>query len=150
MPFKSEFWTEEKEALLESLAAQKRYTSGELAQLLGGTRSQIIGKCSRDKIPLLNSSEASVVTRENRRAQIAAAKLVREQRAAEKRQALMAAGAVDPLSLSIAPEDLRDNQCHFPYGDNPFTYCGQPREHEGWYCSVHRARTRIPITKRHR
>lgn len=151
MAFTSEFWTPERETQLVELAAQKRYTSAELSQLLGCTRSMVVGKCSREKIPLLNWSEASIVTRENRRAQLAAAKLVREQRAAEKRQALMAASAVDPLSLNIAPENLRDNQCHFPYGDGSgIRFCGQPREAAGWYCSHHRARCHIIPTKRAR
>lgn len=41
---------------------------------------------------------------------------------------------VDLLSLG-------NNQCHYPYGDGPFTFCGCPVA-EGFYCGPHYALTR--------
>lgn len=140
MAFTSEFWTDERVTRLEELANEKRYTAAQLGAFLGCTRSMVIGKCSREKIALLNWKQASQVTGQRRDEAAAAARVIRQQRTAERQAAIL---ALDPISLDILPELVRNDQCRYPHGDGPFVYCGQPIESGGWYCSVHRARTHV-------
>lgn len=42
--------------------------------------------------------------------------------------------AIDPLSIPLS--DLHANQCRWPYGDGPFTFCGH-EIFQGSYCGGH-------------
>lgn len=41
---------------------------------------------------------------------------------------------VEPLNLTLA--DLQFGQCHWPYGDSPFVFCGH-KIFDGYYCLAH-------------
>lgn len=43
---------------------------------------------------------------------------------------------VEPLHLSLP--DLKAHNCRYPYGEGPFTFCGQPIR-DGSYCFAHAA-----------
>lgn len=65
---------------------------------------------------------------------------------------LLCAG-IDPLHIELM--DLGKNQCRYPYGDGPFTFCGHPKVF-GSYCGPHffltcgrgLARENAPISER--
>ena len=44
---------------------------------------------------------------------------------------------VEPLHVSLA--DLEHDQCRWPYGDGPFTFCGHTIIGGGSYCDLHEA-----------
>jgi GcrA cell cycle regulator len=48
----------------------------------------------------------------------------------------LACADITPRNVSIA--DLGKNECRYPYGDGPFTFCGHPTD-GGAYCVGHKA-----------
>jgi GcrA cell cycle regulator len=42
---------------------------------------------------------------------------------------------IEPLHVDML--DLSRDQCHYPYGDGPFTFCGQPAHQGSSYCTAH-------------
>lgn len=42
---------------------------------------------------------------------------------------------IDPRHLSLI--ELESNDCRWPYGDGPFTFCGHPKFQDGPYCGAH-------------
>ncbi|MCK1479305.1 hypothetical protein IVB27_32345 [Bradyrhizobium sp. 197] len=58
----------------------------------------------------------------------------------------VACADVEPRNVSLA--DLGKNECRYPYGDGPFTFCGHPAE--GSYCAGHKALCYVEPQKRWR
>lgn len=48
----------------------------------------------------------------------------------------LAVADIVPRNVSLA--DLGKNECHYPYGDGPFTFCGHPTDRSS-YCAGHKA-----------
>ena len=42
-----------------------------------------------------------------------------------------------PQFLAERIETIRRDQCHYPHGDGPFEFCGQPVERGASFCSYH-------------
>jgi len=126
------FWENgEKLAQLRALASEGIYTAQELADKLGCSRSSIIGKTHREKIPLMSLSNAYIAAQPRRIASRAAKKAMLEPRPI-------------PLSPSSIPSrnldmmELRDGLCRYPRGTNPpYSFCGYPVEAGKPYCSQH-------------
>lgn len=52
-------------------------------------------------------------------------------------------GPDEPIPLHLDMLDIRSGQCQWPYGDGPFTLCGNP-SHSGPYCAFHNAKAYAP------
>lgn len=167
---RNSFWTAEKIDLLKQMAADKK-TGAEMAEALGATRNQIVGKATRLKLP----GWGKKVTRLSRKSTLGPPSLASGNRHLNKRiQALrqlanqMAAqqeGAASPpqsspavdLSRServaLSVQRLENHHCRFPIGmpgDEDFRFCGAPRLWNSSYCSSchSRAYTRTQKTYR--
>lgn len=46
---------------------------------------------------------------------------------------------VEVVSLKIGIADLNNQACHYPEGDGPFTFCGNPSKAGSPYCGPHHA-----------
>lgn len=59
----------------------------------------------------------------------------------------MRCAGIEPRHLTLLERsDLTD--CHFPYGDGPYTYCGHPRKGGSSYCPAHHDLVWVPPTRR--
>lgn len=108
-------WTEKE--LIYLRANYHLYSSEELAKALGRTKNSVIGKASRMGISGVDKHR-QVVTRNE---------------------------PIDPTPIKYQKrpdrtlfklEDLKPNQCHYPYGVDDKEFCGLKREH-GAYCEEH-------------
>lgn len=43
------------------------------------------------------------------------------------------------VSLNIDLDDLKNSQCHYPYGEGPYTFCGHSVKEKSPYCMDHHA-----------
>jgi GcrA cell cycle regulator len=132
MPWQAPTWTDERKELVRDLWAQG-FTAREIARQLGGvSRNAIIGLCHRN---------------EYRQGKRRPAPMDRPQ----PRQPKPENGRIPPAPpprltppepgafLGLPLERLTDSQCHWPEGDGPFVFCGQPKERGGTaYCAEHR------------
>lgn len=51
----------------------------------------------------------------------------------------------DVNPLGVRPEDMRRDQCHFPYGNaTPYKFCGHPVQEGSPYCPDHHKMCRFP------
>lgn len=51
---------------------------------------------------------------------------------------------VEAPPRGITPLDLKRNECRFPSGDGPFTFCGRVKRDDSSYCREHHALCYIP------
>ncbi len=121
-------WSDQLTNLITELWAT--WTAGELSKLTGLSRSAILGKVWRLKLPRKKPSGGKP----------------KPQRVGPRirptvyyvptlPQPIL---ELDFLDLSI--EDIRSDECHFPHGGEgvPMTFCGQFVEHGSSYCPYHR------------
>lgn len=125
----SDFWTLQREARLQDLCAQNRYTSTDMARLLGCGRGAIISKVGRMGLKLLPPTDPRVLARPGNLPPRAQPK------------------PLLPIPVLEAPrglpmEQLRDGMCRYPEGlAPPYSFCANPIEHGKPYCSGHCAVT---------
>jgi GcrA cell cycle regulator len=116
---------------------------------MGFTRNAILGKVHRLGISGRECDSNRTYVKKTP-AEIEATKRKKEERRRERRRAYRAAivkstinlGAlrcveVEPLHKSLA--DLGRDDCRYPYGDGPYTFCGNPQREGHSYCGPHMA-----------
>jgi GcrA cell cycle regulator len=150
-------WTVERIDALRQLYADG-WSASQVAAKLGGTsRNAVIGKISRlglisPKLKRYDSyggnmdgRKAGMVERElkPRKARQSVIRIVPANGNSAKMRVFSSAKTeMSPLRcVEIEPRhihlmDLEDGDCRYPYGDNPFTFCGHPTA-TGSYCQLH-------------
>lgn len=133
-------WPAEHENALRALVLAGAGSHSIMAGLLNAqfgtsySRNALIGKVSRmglrlDAVPHPVKKKAAKKTRLRSRPAPAKSKPIEidlsEFRCVE----------VEPKNVSLA--DLSDDGCHWPYGDNPFVFCGHPKLGTAPYCGSH-------------
>jgi GcrA cell cycle regulator len=144
-------WTEDRTAMLRKLFASGSFSCSGMAAELGNgiTRNAVIGKMHR--LGLTGRIYDRPYPRKTPE-QIEAAKRTKYERRNERRRAermsivkpavnleALRCVEVEPLHKSLA--DLGRNDCRYPYGDGPYTFCGQPQREGHSYCGPHFALT---------
>lgn len=128
-------WTPERVEQLVALNAEG-YSSSVIGAYLGLSRNAVIGRIHRMGIG--RGKPVIVKAREPRDGKpMQSATVLRfrprpdgyKERAAE----------IVPLGLDLI--DLEPDQCRFPYGDGPFTFCGHKKQEGSSYCPDHFALT---------
>ena len=142
------FWSDVRVDYLKTMWSAGR-SGGEIASSLGVTRCSVLGKIFRLRLPV-RAIENNRRYKKRTPEQIAA-KRAKDKRGNEKRRAKQS--AVKPQKLTITNlEALRcveveplgktllelgPNECRYPYGDGPYTFCGNPTMGECSYCGPH-------------
>ena len=141
------FWIDDRVADLKAMWASGR-SGGEIASSFGVTRCAVLGKIFR-----LGLADRMFVNRRTPE-QIQAAKRAKNQRANERRRTnrvntkklapkkltitnleALRCVEVEPLGKTLL--ELGPNECRYPYGDGPYTFCGNPTMGECSYCGPH-------------
>lgn len=110
-------WTDERIELLTAMYGSG-FTQDYIAVTLGTTRGGVAGKISRLKLPLTRGRQVA-------------------QPGTRSPRATPSAPVAPPIVTlpegRITLLELSDEVCHFPAGDGPFLFCGEPKTH-GSYC----------------
>lgn len=122
-------WTEELVSKLRQLFEQN-FSGRLIADHLGLTRNQVIGKLAR--IGLVRVGPTIGMSKPARTPSDPTIRLKRPSRAAYYELA-----QADVVPLHAALLDLSANQCRYPYGDGPFTFCGCQKIEGSSYCEPH-------------
>ena len=130
------FWTDERDAICKEMwAAGKSYAA--IGIVLGTTRNAVCGRIDRqgwrDLAPQKQVWNKAVPQRKPRKFKPPP----------PPPEAVPVAVRPEDATKSFAPDgpvpliDLKNNACHFPLGDSPFSYCAAPVQ-RGWqYCPWH-------------
>jgi GcrA cell cycle regulator len=123
-------WDDIKVAELRRLF-DEGYSASLIGAAMGMTRNAVIGKLSRLGLTMKNGfarkvNGTSKSMRVTRGEVLAAVPQQRKERPAAD---------VTPLHVDLL--DLQPGQCHYPYGDGPFTFCGCPVGDGLAYCEPH-------------
>jgi GcrA cell cycle regulator len=144
-------WTEDRTAMLRTLCASNLLSCSGIAAELGEgiSRNAVIGKIHRLG---LNGRIYGRVYARKTPAEIEATKREKEERRRERRRThrltvvkpavnleALRCVEVEPLHKSLA--DLGRNDCRWPYGEGPYTFCGNPQREGHSYCGPHFALT---------
>lgn len=126
---RSAFWTPAREAQLQDMCAQERFTSTEMAAALGCRRGCVIGKAGRMGLKLLSPADPRALARPG---------IIPPKRPSKPLPPPRPVGA----SLGVLMEDLRPHHCRYPEGfAPPYRFCGNQVEHGKPYCAGHCAVT---------
>jgi len=145
----STWWTEDRTETLRKLWAAGVSFSNIAAQIGGVTRSAVGGKLYR--LDLVGRDTNPRTYSQRTPEQIEAAKRAKSDRRNERRRTQRVSFVmvkrvnlealrcieVEPMHKSFA--DLGPNDCRYPYGDGPYTFCGQQKFGDSSYCGGHMA-----------
>src|SRR5262245_20692880 len=109
-------WTDERIARLKELCQRGELSAAQIANQLGVTRNSVIGKASRLKLLLRAPPQKHAPPIEKRE---------RRLRVASTAKPIIEPPPAMPF-LAIPFARLTDNTCHYPRGDDPILFCGQP------------------------
>ncbi len=134
----SGIWTDAMVEELRRLFAEN--LSGRLIAVAlgrGVTRNQVIGKLNRLGLQRLGPTISK--SSKPPKPTVVAGKTIRLRVRNASFYAELAAADVVPLHVSLF--DLNQDQCRYPYGDGPFTFCGCQKIDDSSYCGPHHALT---------
>lgn len=145
----STWWTDDRTAALHRLF-EARLSFAQIAAEIGdgATRNAICGKIHR--LGLNGASSSIRVYHRKTPEQIAATKRDKMNRRNERRRSqpitirpkltvtnLEALRCVEVQSLGKTLLELGPNDCRYPFGDGPYTFCGHPQFEGSSYCGAH-------------
>ena len=123
-------WTDERIAQLRELFA-RNLSSGRIADEMKLTRGQVIGKL--DRLGLHRDGQPTLGFEKPKREPVE--KKVRLRPAMKRILTSLAVADVAPLHVELI--DIGADQCRYPYGDGPFTFCGCQKIANSSYCGPH-------------
>lgn len=139
-------WTDEFSGRLVALVGDG-FSFSQIASQMGVTRNAAIGRAHR--LGLNGKFYGRIYSRKTPE-EIEAAKRSKAARRNERRRAermnivkpvvnlaSLRCVEVEPLHKSLA--DLGRNDCRYPYGDGPYTFCGRAQQEGHSYCGPHMA-----------
>jgi GcrA cell cycle regulator len=148
-------YSKEEDAIIDAGLAKALATREIAGQLPGRSRNSVIGRIHR-RAKSLTGPSLEVITQnriERRKARHAAMLreriATREAKLAGKRAtevpALNAEDSSQSHPLHLRLEQLTSRTCHWPYGDNPFSFCGHAVEPGNSYCIHHAVIATLPM-----
>lgn len=131
-------WPAEHETALRALVVEGAGSHSVIAGILNErfdsaySRNAVIGKAAR-----LGLSVKSVrkPVKKQERAVSARRRPAPPPKPTEAQIAVFRCAEVTPKNVALT--DLSYGDCHWPYGDGPFTFCGHPKFGESPYCGPH-------------
>lgn len=120
-------WSEKAVADLTQLWASG-FSCSQIGVQLGLTRNAVVGKVHRLDLPQPEGKKQA-----NRPTGI-------QYKKRAVAETILHCVEIVPHGLSLM--DLEPNDCRFPYGDGPFTFCGHPKQAGSSYCAPHYHLTR--------
>jgi len=139
----STWWTEDRTEMLKRLWASGSFSFSQIAGQMDITRNAVIGKAHR-----LGFNGRVYGNTKRTPEQIEASKRRKAERRNERRRTervhmvrptinLEALRCVEVVPLHKSLIDLGSNDCRYPYGDGPYTFCGHPQLEGHSYCGPH-------------
>lgn len=132
-------WTIERADELKRLWVSGLSASQVAAQLGGITRNSVIGKVHRLGLQRRGSALAHEnKPRQPRRIRVPRTSIsgnVRRTTYEPAEQVALRCAEIVPRDIDLL--DLELNDCRYPYGDGPFTFCGRQKQKGSSYCTPH-------------
>lgn len=142
-------WTTEQDETLKRLYADHLLSCTAIARWFPGkSRNSIIGRVHRLQLPLRGNGKGQRAPRNIQRKSTAGLRIslgkvpaalrvpTGKVRALVPRRSEieLRCAAIEPLHIPLG--ELTKDNCHWPYGDGPFSFCGHAR-FQGSYCAAH-------------
>lgn len=144
----SDFWTVERVETLRAQWAMGRSVKS-IADLIGATRNQVIGKAHRLELPMHTASSHSPDrVRTKRPRQPYKRKTPFGVPRIFEFKVLPEPPAHAPDALNVAFADLDNLHCRYPTKDHPLLFCGATIEDDSSYCAYHHALCHTKATGR--
>lgn len=128
-------WSPEQDDLLKKLYAEQLSCSAISKQIVGKSRNAVIGRIHRmgltGREPVQRPSRNATRRVSGRKPGGLTSVTLRR---AKIDMPELRCDAVEPLHIGLG--DLTEDNCHWPYGDGPFTFCGHVK-FQGSYCAPH-------------
>lgn len=146
------WWTDDKVALLKKLKLDDHLSFTQIAHEMGISRNKVCGKLHRlgltSPAPFMRDRVEKPPRKRKPRITIFQANGSSSHRRiilrAESKDAIkLRCAGIEPRNLGLL--DLQRNDCRYPYGDGPFTFCGHAQLDGSPYCAAH-ARLTTPVT----
>src|SRR5262245_48128062 len=112
-------WTDERITRLKELWARGELSAAQIANQLGVTRNSVLGKADRLNLP--SHSHMNGAPRKHAPAE----KRVRRHQVPPPPPPIVEPPPPVPF-LAITFAQLTERRCHYPRGDDPILFCGQP------------------------
>jgi len=135
-------WTPAQDAALKSLRSRGLSAAGCASEInfefqTGYSRNAVIGRMKRlgmcEAIRLVRQRPKAVPKKRHQpykpRPKPEAHKIIPQE------IAVLRCAEITPRNVPLT--DLASNECRFPYGDGPFTFCGHPASPDQPYCKAH-------------
>lgn len=116
-------WTEQVVADLTRLYAEG-FSCRVIGEKLGLGRNSVIGKIHRLQLPLPEGKKPII-------------RMGREIGHYKKHVSEVKIACVEIVPRNLSLLELEPNDCRYPYGDGPFTFCGHPKQAGSSYCTPH-------------
>lgn len=143
------FWVPNRIDRLKNMWAAGQ-SGSEIAASFGTTRCAVLGKIFRLGLPV-RAIDNNRLYQKRSPEQLEATKRLRAERRNERRRDqpprlvmvkainLEALRCIEVIPLHKDLVDLGPNDCRFPYGEGPYTFCGNPQMEGRSYCGPHTA-----------
>jgi GcrA cell cycle regulator len=136
-------WTVEHDAALDKYL-QRKFSFSQAAAAINKefgtayTRNAAIGRANRIGLKSICPPTGGLhVNRKPRSMPWAAQGVSQRTYYRRRKQDVSAYRCVEVAPLNLSLVDLDSGQCHWPYGDGPFTFCGHPQLPGFSYCGPH-------------
>lgn len=138
-PDKISVWTEDRIEELKRLFNEKLSATETAAKMGGGlTRLSVIGKWHRLGLKRgRKNTYRRPASLPDRKPTVCSISRWSAFSIESKPQAIPAEPEVDVVALHITFEELSSTNCHWPYGNGPFTFCGHASVDGKPYCRAH-------------
>jgi GcrA cell cycle regulator len=134
-------WTPEKVEQLIQLFETGLSSTGIAARLEGMSRNAVIGKLTRLGLTNANGFKRKKGGDRSQKVQEFLGQKQHQRQAPVSVLPTLKVADVVPLHLSLL--DLGPDQCRYPFGDGPFTFCGCEKIEGSSYCEPHHRLTHL-------
>lgn len=129
------------------LARNPDLSATDIGKIMGVSRNAIIGKMDRlhlrrKHLPAHQHKYNPPASPSSNPSAIAAREGEEEHRKRCAKELL-----IKPIKPGIQLADLKNKQCHYPYGEGPYTFCGRPVHDHQPYCEGHHKLTHTKARK---
>lgn len=132
-------WPKERVELLTRLWNEGK-SGGQIASIIGTTRSVVMGKVHRLRLPKRGRTRVPRQYPKRAKRTIRPSGWMRDvtaRHSTPQPKTPPTEPVQEPVSLDLSLMDLAPGQCKYPHGEGPYVFCGHPVHAGSSYCEFH-------------